>query len=217
MACQAPRRCHRAETPRTGEVARTSGFEVRGSYLVIAFFVLYSSAVSRLRRPFLSDRYFFVTVRLLEERAKLVEADFHLLALAFNRVRVMHPFILTAWVFLPDHWHAICAPAYPVTISLVMKSIKTSSMILINRRRGESGELWQPRFFDRALRTVKEYNEKVEYIHLNPVRAGLVCRPEDWRWSSANEYCGMSAAEQQRRSGLTIDRVRMPSDLTTQI
>ena len=33
---------------------------------------------------------------------------------------------------------------------------------------GTDGELWQPRFFDRALRTVKEHNEKVEYIHLNP-------------------------------------------------
>jgi hypothetical protein len=36
--------------------------------------------------------------------------------------------------------------------------------------------------FDRALRTVKEYNEKVEYIHLNPVKAGLVARPEEWPW-----------------------------------
>jgi hypothetical protein len=45
-------------------------------------------------------------------------------------------------------------------------------MSAINRRRGTSGELWQPRFFDRALRTVQEYSEKVEYIHLNPVKAG---------------------------------------------
>jgi REP element-mobilizing transposase RayT len=50
------------------------------------------------------------------------------------------------------------------------------SMILINRERHASGELWQGRFFDRAFRTVKEYNEKVEYIHLNPVKAGLVRR-----------------------------------------
>src|SRR5208283_3589940 len=53
----------------------------------------------------------------------------------------------------------------------------------VNQRRGAEGEMWQPRFFDRALRSVKEYNEKVEYIHLNPVRAGLVSRPEDWRCS----------------------------------
>jgi hypothetical protein len=52
------------------------------------------------------------------------------------------------------------------------------------------------------LRTVKEYNEKVEYIHLNPVRAGLVSRPEDWSrpaGSSYNEYAGMSADESASR------------------
>jgi hypothetical protein len=49
--------------------------------------------------------------------------------------------------------------------------------------RGAEGELWQPRFFDRALRTVKEYNE---YVHLNRVWAGLVSRPEDERWSSCS-------------------------------
>ncbi len=177
--------------------------------------VLYSGAVSRLRRPFLSDRYFFVTVRLLKERTRLVDADFGFLALAFNRARMMHPFFLTAWVFLPDHRHSICAPVHPLTISLVMKSIKTSGMILTNRQRHETGKLWQGRFFDRALRTVKEYNEKVEYIHLNPVKAGLVCRPQDWRWSSLKEYSGVSATEQERRCGLTIDRERMPSDPRT--
>jgi hypothetical protein len=101
---------------------------------------------------------------------------------------------------------------YPVTISLAMKSVKQSSMTAVNQRRATEGELWQPRFFDRALRTVEEYNKKVEYIHLNPVRAGLVSRPEDWRWSSYNEYAGMSAEEQKRRYGLIVDRVRMPSD-----
>ena len=51
-------------------------------------------------------------------------------------------------------------------------------MIAINVRLGEAGELWQGRGFDRALRTVKEYHETVEYIHLNPVRRGLVKRAE---------------------------------------
>ena len=185
--------------------------------LAIVFTVSYCSAVSRLRRPFLSNRYFFITVRLLKRRGQLTDLEFSLLALALNRARALHCFYLTAWVFLPDHWHLIGAPVYPVTISLVVKSIKTSSMILINRRREESGELWQGRFFDRALRTVQEYNEKVEYIHLNPVKAGLVQRSRDWRWSSVNEYSGMSAAEQDQRCGLTIDRVRLPTDSRTRI
>jgi len=49
----------------------------------------------------------------------------------------------------------------------------------------------------------------VEYVHLNPVRAGLVRRAEDWRWSSFNDYNGSSASGGRI---LTIDRVRMPAE-----
>jgi REP-associated tyrosine transposase len=173
--------------------------------------------MSKLRRPFLSDRYFFITVRVLRQRTKFPAPDFILLARAFNRARALHNFYLTSWVFLTDHWHVICEPVYPVTISLAMKSVKQSSMSAINRRRGAEGELWQPRFFDHALRTVKQYNEKLDYIHWNPVKAGLVRQPQDWRWSSFNEYAGMSAEEQKRRCGLTIDRVSLPADPRTRI
>ncbi|HEV2349813.1 MAG TPA: hypothetical protein VG028_08225 [Terriglobia bacterium] len=92
----------------------------------------------------------------------MTEPDFMLLARVFDRARAWHNFYLTAGVFLPDHWRAICEPVYPVTISLAMKSVKQSSMSAINRRRGAPGELWQHRFFDRALRTVKAHNEKIE-------------------------------------------------------
>jgi hypothetical protein len=47
-------------------------------------------AVSKLRRPFLSDRYFFIAVRLLRRREKFTEPDFALLARAFNRARALH-------------------------------------------------------------------------------------------------------------------------------
>jgi hypothetical protein len=45
----------------------------------------------------------------------------------------------------------------------------------------------------------------------NPVRAGLVSRPEDWRRSSYSEYAGVSADQQNGRCGSIVDRVRMPS------
>jgi REP element-mobilizing transposase RayT len=66
-----------------------------------------------------------------------------------------------------------------------MESIKAGRTLLIDAGRGERGLLWQRRFFDRAPRSVKEYYEKVEYIHLSSVRAGLVKRAEEWPWSSA--------------------------------
>jgi REP element-mobilizing transposase RayT len=101
----------------------------------------YSGPVSKLRRPFLSNRYFFLTVRLLRRRTKLSDPDFGLMGRAFNRARALHPFYLTAWVFLPDHWHAICAPIYPATISLLVKSVKQISMSAINQQRGAEGGL----------------------------------------------------------------------------
>jgi len=67
------------------QVARTSALEVRGSDMVRAFGALYSRAVSRRRRPFLSDRFFFVTVRLLKRRREFEDADFQRLA------RAAHP------------------------------------------------------------------------------------------------------------------------------
>ena len=83
-----------------------------------------------------------------------------------------------------------------------MEAIKVGSTLRINTSRKESGLLWQSRFFDRAVRTVKEYYEKVEYIHLNPVRAGLVERAEDWPWSSVRDYTGRRAAESLRNESL---------------
>jgi len=90
-------------------------------------------------------------------------------------------------------------------------------MMGINVRRRESGELWQERFFDRALRTVREYHEKVEYIHLNPARRGLVKNAGDWKWSSMREFAGVSGEDQQRFCGLRIDRVPLPCDVHTRI
>jgi len=168
--------------------------------------------VSRLRRLVLTDRFFLVTCRLLPRRRILSESEFICLARAIHRRRAKLGFRLTAWVFLPDHWHAIVFPRHPLTISEMMESIKVSSTRLINRERGELGLLWQGRFFDRALRTVKEYREKVEYIHLNPVRAGLVGRPEDWRWSSVHDHTGSTHRPTATPSGLSIDRVLLPAD-----
>jgi hypothetical protein len=77
--------------------------------------------------------------------------------------------------------------------------------------------LWQPRFFDRALRRVREYNEQVEYIHLNRVRAGLARHAEEWPWSSVHDYRGSVPRRVATPSGLQIDRVLLPADEHTRI
>ncbi len=46
------------------------------------------------------------------------------------------------------------------------------------------GPFWQPKYFDNIMRRVRDFWAKLEYIHNNPVAAGLVANAGDWRWSS---------------------------------
>jgi hypothetical protein len=57
--------------------------------------------MSRLRRPFLFDRYIFATVKLRPPRAWLQTSDYERLAASLARIRRKHRFAITAWVFLP--------------------------------------------------------------------------------------------------------------------
>jgi putative transposase len=173
--------------------------------------------MSRLRRLVLSDRFFFLSCRVLPQRAQLTEHEFAILARVIRERRQEHGFLLTAWVFLPDHWHAIIYPRFPLTISRVLESIKVGATLRINRRRGEHGALLQGRFFDPALRTVREYHAKVEYIHFNPVKAGRVGRPEEWKWSSVHDYTGTIAAPAGAGSPIPVNRINLPADPRTRI
>jgi putative transposase len=157
----------------------------------------------------LSDRFFFVTCHVFRKRSMLAAPEFACLANVFCSRRDELGFLITAWVFLPNHWHAIVFPRPPVTISTVMKSIKVSAAARVNEMNGGKVPVWQGRFFDRALRTVKAYRETIEYIHWNPVKAGLAKRPENWAWSSAREYASTPNAS---GSILPIDMVELPMD-----
>ena len=64
---------------------------------------------------------------------------------------------------------------------------------------------------------MREYHEKVEYIHVHPVKAGLVSRPGDWLWSSVHDYTGNVTDAPVTPSGLSVDRVFLPADPHTRI
>lgn len=92
--------------------------------------------MSRLRRLVLSDRLFFLSCRVLPTRRDLSECEFASLAEVIKERRKVHRFLLTAWVFLPDHWHAIVFPRSPLTISRVLEAIKVGATLRLNRAPG---------------------------------------------------------------------------------
>ena len=58
------------------------------------------------------------------------------------------------------------------------------------RRQREAYSFWEDGFHPQAIYTAAVLEQKLRYLHKNPVRKGLVSAPEDWRYSSANWYAG---------------------------
>jgi hypothetical protein len=82
--------------------------------------------------------------------------------------------------------HLVLAPLAdangPVSIAEIMQAIKGASAHRINRALGRKGKVWEEESFDRALRREESIDDKVEYILGNPVGAGLVRNPLEYRW-----------------------------------
>jgi REP element-mobilizing transposase RayT len=91
---------------------------------------------------------------------------------------------LYAWVAMSNHVHILVQPL--VEPAVFLKSVKGFTARQANCVLNRTGPFWQREFFDHWLRGEVEIEETVAYIQANPVRAGLVERPEEFRWSSAS-------------------------------
>ena len=96
-------------------------------------------------------------------------------------------FQLHAAVIMPDHVHLLLTPlrdekGWPYSLPIILKLLKGASARTVNRLSGSTGPVWQEESFDHCLRSQESFAEKLEYLRQNPVRRGLVKKPEDYKW-----------------------------------
>jgi REP element-mobilizing transposase RayT len=101
---------------------------------------------------------------------------------------------LDAAVVMPDHAHAIFRIIDKSDLSQIMHRIKSYSSNEANKLMKRKGSLWIPESFDHILRNEEEWLLKMIYIRGNPVKKGLVEKPEDYRWL----YCRLPACAGRR-------------------
>ena len=90
---------------------------------------------------------------------------------------------LHAYVIMANHVHVLVTPH--VNPSTMLHSLKGFSAREANRLLGRTGEpFWQSESYDHWVRDQREFDRIRRYIENNPVSAGLVSQPEDYRWSS---------------------------------
>ncbi len=94
---------------------------------------------------------------------------------------------LLAAVVMPDHVQLLLrilrnADGWPIPLVEIMQSLKSATAHRINKLLRRSGPVWEEESFDHVLRSDESLEDKREYIRQNPVKAGLVQTPEDYRW-----------------------------------
>jgi putative transposase len=88
---------------------------------------------------------------------------------------------------MPNHTHLVAVPRAPDSLRRAIGEAHRRYTVEVNRRESWSGYLWQGRFASFAMDD-RHTAAAARYIELNPVRAGLVSRPEEYPWSSARAH-----------------------------
>ena len=149
--------------------------------------------MTNYRRNFTAGGSFFFTVNLEERRLRLLTEHIDELRSAFRETRRHHPFTIDAMVVLPDHLHAVWTmpeddadfgTRWRLIKSAFSRSLTSGERVSDSRAaKGERG-IWQRRYWEHTIRDQNDFTRHIDYIHINPVKHGLVPRVRDWPDSS---------------------------------
>ncbi len=119
-----------------------------------------------------------------------------------EEVRRRYQFAVIGYVIMPEHVHLLLGEPERGNPSVVMQALKQgfARRLLCQMRRSDSyqgllwdgalgaGHVWQRRFYDFVVFTEHKRAEKLQYMHQNPVKRGLVLERSQWAWSSFRHY-----------------------------
>jgi putative transposase len=93
-----------------------------------------------------------------------------------------------AYALMTNHFHLMVTPADNEGVSTMMQSIGRTYVPVFNLKHQRTGGLWEGRFRSFVIETESYWLKCMRYVELNPVRAGMVSRSEEYRWSSARAH-----------------------------
>jgi putative transposase len=108
-----------------------------------------------------------------------------------GEVRIQYEFALAGYVVMPEHVHLLISESARGMPSAVLQVLKQRvARNLREDRKAELRQFWHRRIHDFNVWSHEKRIEKLEYMHMNPVKRGLVGDPKDWVWSSYLFYTG---------------------------
>jgi putative transposase len=155
------------------------------------------------------NTYFITTTVMNFDGIFSLERDFNfIITSSLNYLLKEHNSQLFAYVIMPNHLHLVLYMREGESVIEFMRDFKKFTSVEIrkladrkNRKdllarfkqnaelaRNQKYKIWMDRFDELIITTERMMGIKVNYIHFNPVKAGLVKKPEDWEFSSARNY-----------------------------
>src|ERR1035441_4534057 len=98
-------------------------------------------------------------------------------------MRTRYDFVVCGYVVMPEHVHLLVGEPQKALLSKAVQALQLSGSVHHWQRL-----FWQPRYYDFNVHNELKRIEKLRYMHRNPVKRGLVEKPEDWLWSSFRHY-----------------------------
>ena len=152
------------------------------------------------RRAREGNTYFFTVVTYQRRPILCLEQSRLLLGKVVRNVRDAHPFLVEAWVLLPDHMHSIWQlprgdTDFSLRWALIKKGFTKGAKDWLelpspnfSRKKHREATVWQRRFWEHMIRDDRDFSAHCDYIHYNPVKHGLVKAPKAWPHSTFHRF-----------------------------
>jgi putative transposase len=140
--------------------------------------------VERLVRWQEAGNLHFVTFSCYQRKGYLgTGAARDLFEVVLGRMSYCYRFDVIGYVLMPEHVHLLVSEPEKELLSVGLQAVK-----LAVSKRSKERPFWSARYYDFNVFTEAKRVEKLDYMHRNPVKRGLVDSPEDWKWSSCRFY-----------------------------
>jgi putative transposase len=114
-----------------------------------------------------------------------------------------HGVAVWSWVLMPNHVHLILVPDHVDALRAALSKVHRAYAGRIHARQRLTGHFWQGRFGCVAM-DEPHLLAALRYVALNPVRARLAARAQDWRWSSVHALLDPSQGDRITQTGITV-------------
>jgi len=126
-----------------------------------------------------------------EEAIFLASRDYRKFLSKLKEYKKELDFKIYAYCLMKNHFHLLVEEGKRIKISRLMHKLNTSYSMYFNKKYGRRGHLFESRFFSSQVDRDEYLLEVSRYIYLNPVRAELLGKPEEYPWSSCRAYLSL--------------------------